>query len=371
MIESQRLEQNTGIARVFDMVFSPQYSSDRTIFSTTWYGIYKSTNQGKNWEKNYWWDIQHQSKPWWTKKSQGTTVAVSPAYKQDHTVYLGTMEGHILKSTNEGKDFSLVHQLDAAVIDLVLSPNFERDRTLYAALPQKIYQSTDGGNNWELASDGIDFKEQYDPKKEAMMQLAISPNFAQDRTILVGTAEGIFQTKNRGDNWQKLTNTPFGDDSYIEGIAISPDFKSDRTFLVSVRGKGLFKSIDGGQTFTAIGNELINNNITLANLFGFSLTGVSTPIQFSPNFKRDRTIFGFSDKQLFRSQDGGNTWKAITIPIRDRNWLTYLYFDYLRLTMRPKLMIAMTSFIALLIYLAVRLWRSHFKIRIKKFSLKV
>ena len=361
LIESQRLEKNTGISRVFDTIFSPQYSTDGTIFFSTWYGIHKSTDRGNKWQNRYWWQIQPQNEPWWTEISQGVTVAVSPNYKRDRTVYLGTMDGHILQSTNGGKSFSLISQLDAVIVDLIVSPNFKSDRTVYAAVPQKIYRSIDGGNNWTLASNGIIFNEQYDPKKEAIMQLAISPNFKSDRTILVGTPEGIFQTNDRGDNWQKLTNTVYGDDSYIEGVAISPDFQNDRTVIASVRGKGLFKTIDGGQTFTAVGNELIENNIALANLYGFSLTGASAPIQFSPNYQSDRTIFGFSDKTLFKSQDAGNTWQAITLPIPEFNWLTYLYFDYLYLTIHSKLLIALTSSCSLLIYLLFRYWRTKKK----------
>lgn len=370
LIESQRLRHKSGISRVFDPIFSPQYSSDRTIFATTWYGIHKSTNRGKNWHNLYWWDVQPQNSPWWTRRSQGVTVALSPIFKSDRTIYLGTMEGHILKSSNGGKDFSLISQLDAPITDLNLSPNFAQDHTLYAAIPDKVYQSDDGGKTWTSASKGITFNQQYDPRKEAMMQLAISPDFKTDGTIFLGTSEGIWQTQNQGANWHKLTPNAYGDDSYIEGITISPTFKSDRMFLVSVRGKGLFKTRDGGKTFTAIGKELIDNNITLANLFGFSLTGVSPPIQFSPDYARDRTIFGFADKQVFRSQDGGDTWQALTLPIPQSNWLTYLYFDYLRLTLHPKLAIALTSFTAFLIYLLRRLRRSRFRVRIKQFSFK-
>lgn len=370
LLESKRLATHSGLARVFDLVFSPQYARDRTIFSTTWYGMHKSTNSGKSWKNRYWWQLKPQDNPWWSGMSQGAIVALSPDFKRDNTVYLGTMDGFILQSTDRGQNFSLIGQLDAAVIDLMVSPDFKRDRTIYAALPQQVYRSEDGGNRWQSVSKGISFREQYDPTKEAMMQLAISPDFSRDNTIFVGTAEGIFQSWNRGFDWQKLAPTVYGEDSYIEGIALSPDFKSDRTMLVSVRGKGLFQTIDGGGTFKPIGEDLIDNNVALSNLFGFSLTGVSPPIQFSPNYKQDETIFGFADRQVLRSQDGGQTWQALIIPISNIDWLNHLYFDYLRLTLHPKLIVAFTSGASLLIYLIFKLKQSRWRIRWRKFSLK-
>jgi photosystem II stability/assembly factor-like uncharacterized protein len=40
------------------------------------------------------------------------------------------------------------------------------------------------------------------------------------------------------------------------------------------------------------------------------------PIQFSPSYASDRTIYGYgaAGGRLFKSQDGGDTWNTIKMP---------------------------------------------------------
>ena len=323
--EVQRIKKQTGISRIFEMVFSPNYASDRTILATTWYGLFKSTDKGKQWDSRYWKQIQPKDKSWWSTPSQGVVTVVSPHFAEDNTVYLGTMDGHILKSMDGGKKFSLLNKLAQSVNSLVISPDFASDRTLYAGLPNQVYKSVDGGSNWQVASNGIVWLEGLDEKKAATVRLAISSNYKVDKTLFVGTAGGVFTTTNGGESWQQLVNTGYGDDGYIEGIALSPDFKSDRTLMLSVRGKGLFKSVDAGKTFTEVGRDLIDNNHLLSNMYGFPLVAASMPIQFSPAYSEDQTIYGYAESKLFKSSDGGNTWSAITIPIPDGNIFTFIF----------------------------------------------
>jgi photosystem II stability/assembly factor-like uncharacterized protein len=353
--EFQRIKKLTGIARVFEMVFSPNYASDKTIFATTWYGLFKSTDRGKHWDSRYWHQIQPKDKPWWSRASQGVTVAISPTFAEDNTIYLGTMDGHILKSTDGGENFSLVGKLDSAVISIAISPDFASDRTLYAGIPNGVYQSVDGGSSWQAASNGIVWVEGLDEEKEATVQLAISPSYKVDRTVFAGTAGGVFKTTARGQSWQQLVGTGYGDDGYIEGIALSPEFQSDRTLIVSVRGRGLFKSVDSGNTFAEVGHDLIDNNYLFSNMYGFPLVEASRPIQFSPSYKSDRTLYGYSETKLFKSQDGGNTWSAITIPMPDGNFLTFLYFGIKTSTL-------LTFVAALIVALLSYLWLGYLRL---------
>ena len=346
--EVQRIKKQTGISRIFDIVFSPNYASDRTIFATTRYGLFKSTDRGKQWDSWHWQQIQPKDKLWWLPASQGSTIVASPNFAEDSTLYLGTMDGHIFKSTDGGKNFSFSDKLAHDVNFLAISPNFANDRTLYAGLPNQVCKSVDGGLNWQVASKGIVWLEGLDERIESPpVRLAISPNYKVDRTVFVGTAGGVFVTTDGGKNWQQLVNTGYGDDGYIEAIALSPNFASDGTLMVSVRGRGLFKSVDAGNSFTRIGRDLIDNNHLLSNMYGFSLVSASTPIKFSPAYSQDRTIYGYSESQLFQSSDGGNTWSAITIPMPDGNYWTFLY---LRIKLSPFLTFVAALGIALLGY---------------------
>ena len=252
-------------------------------------------------------------------------------------------EGAIFRSTDGGESFSFVENISNIIDSLVISPDFSSDKTLYASVRGGgVYKTVDGGYTWQPASNGIALKEE---KKN--IKLAISPSYQVDQTVFAGTTEGLFETKDGGQNWAKLAGTAYGGDGCIEAIAISPNYQSDRTFIVSIRGRGLFKTVNEGETFTQIGDDLINNNHLFSWMTGFF--SESVPIKFSPSYSIDQTIYGFSGTELFKSTDGGNNWENIEIPPPQyNNYLTYLY---LRWTATPKRRFLVALIAALLSYL--------------------
>lgn len=291
---SDRLLKQNLIAEAGDLFFSPTYSSDHTLLASIWGGLIKTTNQGKFW---------HQ---FWVPKSlrRDSYMVVSPNFASDRTVYLVTLPGKILKSTDGGENFAVVGEIGtqaAYIPSLVISPNFAADQTLYMGnFSGGIYKSVNAGATWEAINNGLNTKDNY-------AKLNISPNYQADRTVFAGTAKGLFVTQDEGTSWRKLAGIAYGGDSYIENIALSPNYQSDQTFLISVRGKGLFKTVNEGTTFTQIGDYL---------------TG---PINFSPSYSVDQTIFSSSGAELYKSTDGGDTWQTIVFPKPDYNFLTILY----------------------------------------------
>ncbi len=316
------------VARTFDLVFSPSYRADDTIFSASWHEFLRSTSEGKHWNKV--------SLPLTQNYPLKLVIAVSPNFASDRTVYLGTDIGEIFRSTNGGKDFSLVGNLGHSIHSLAISPDFASDRTLYAGVSGGVYKTVDGGETWQTASNGLVIlkrKVDLDQTWKDPIYLTISPGYKVDETIFAGTAQGLFVTKDRGKSWVKFSQTAYGEDSYIEAIALSPNYSSDETFIVSVRGKGLFKTVDRGRNFAQIGQALLDKNELLSNLEYFNST--SLPIKFSPSYAIDKTIYGFSATELFKSTDGGETWENLQLPSSpDKNWITYLYFSLILLPKR-------------------------------------
>ncbi|MDY6782650.1 MAG: YCF48-related protein [Cyanobacteriota bacterium] len=289
--------------RFFDIAFSPNYASDQTLFSSVLYtDILRTTNDGQFWKIV----SLH-------KGGRGLTIAPSPNFATDNTVYASNQPGIVFKSTNGGKKFSIVGKIGKVKGNdppsLIISPDFAADKTLYASGKEGVYQSVDAGKTWKALTKGTELMDR------GNIQLAISPDYKSDRTVLAGTGSGIFETQDAGKTWVKLDGTAYGGSAYIQGVALSPNYASDRTFIASVRGKGLFKTADGGQTFASIGN----GSIALAKMIGPPSAGV--PIQFSPSYASDRTIYGFgaSTTKVFKSTDAGETWETITIPRVDNN----------------------------------------------------
>jgi hypothetical protein len=241
-----------------------------------------------------------------------TLIAVSPSYETDKTLFLATRANGVLKTTDEGKSFKTVWEKDSNVVDsIVFSPNYPEDKIAFMSTPigSGLYRSVNSGDTWEEVGEGLSHG-------NSSVVLAISPNFGADKTLFAGTSEGVFKSTDMGKEWKKLRN-PSAGSNYTEAIALSPNFEEDQEIIISVRGKGLFKSNDAGETFRQIGMDLITDNHALSLPQEFPERSV--PIKYSPFYKVDRTIFATSGEMLFVSEDGGETWSVIERPLRYEN----------------------------------------------------
>ncbi|ASC73445.1 Xyloglucanase Xgh74A [Halomicronema hongdechloris C2206] len=283
--------------RFFDIDISSNYAADETLFSAILYSkILQSSDGGQRW-----------SIAQLDKSERGVTLAVSPNFAEDHTVFSTNQSGRVYRSQDRGHTFERIgesaKQPGNDSPSTVLSPGFAVDQTLFTTGEQGIYQSTDAGKTWTLLTADT-------PLAEATgLQLAISPNFPEDQTLLVATRSGLYQTQDAGKTWTKIISTAYGEAPYVEAVAISPDYAEDQTFALSVRGRGLFKTTDSGQTFTAIGDS----RITLARMN--SVPSAGRALQFSSNYADDNILYGFGSArtELYRSTDGGNTWETLAI----------------------------------------------------------
>jgi hypothetical protein len=207
----------------------------------------------------------------------------------------------------------------------VISPVFSSDRTLFASVRgQGVYKTTDGGDNWRSANNGMRLIPSYTGKSSTSptvditrqdVKLMISPAYKSDKTVFAGSVAGLYKSTDSGNNWHKYEVFSGGAYDYIIGMAISPGYANDKTILVSVKGRGLFKSTDGGITFVEIGRDLINNNYCLEL------------IEFSPLYTTDHTIYGASDEEIFQSTDGGNNWKILSRPVRYENIRDVIHYE--------------------------------------------
>ncbi len=87
----------------------------------------------------------------------------------------------------------------------------------------------------------------------------------------------------------------------VYSLAISPNFAQDN-LCFAASSLGLYRSEDGGQTWRSAYDSL---NLTM------SLT--TTAIAFSPDFTMDKSLFAAVPGHILRSTDGGHTWRASAI----------------------------------------------------------
>lgn len=282
------------IARLFAINFSPGYPKDRTLFCAGWTYFLRKTKPERKWSRTR---LSKESIP-----LQQLVVSVSPDYIRDETIFMGNRLGEIYRSTDGGVSFEVVGTVGGHVRALVASPDYAADSTLFAATPTSpsVHVSVDRGETWSPTSKGL-------PR---VMHLAVSPDYRTDRLLFAGTRNGLFLTADQGQSWERVGDGFGASASCIEALALSPDFARDKTVLVSISGKGLYKSTDGGMTFRSTGKDLFERSQVLANI----PNPVAVPIVFSPAYATDSTVFGYSPTNVFRSTDGGETWSDISPP---------------------------------------------------------
>ena len=286
--------------RFFDVAFSPTYAEDDTLFvGLLWTKFLQSSNGGTSWALRG-----------LDQELRGLTFAISPDFANDGTAFVSNQKGKVYRSTDSGESWQSISEMPWENGNdnpsLVISPSFPQDQTLFGVGAAGVYRSTDAGESWTSSTEGGNID------TLGMLKLAISPNYSADQTVYLGSTAGLYQTTDSGDSWQLVDG--FADQT-IEAVAVSPDYANDQTVMASVRGSGLFKSTDAGQSFTAIGDASLPFSMM------YTVPASGRPLQFSPNYANDQTLFGFgaADREIYRSIDGGNTWDAIPFPDLDEN----------------------------------------------------
>ncbi|MBK9233460.1 MAG: hypothetical protein IPO15_22100 [Anaerolineae bacterium] len=128
---------------------------------------------------------------------------------------------------------------DFRVQSLALSPNFATDRTGFLSTRyQGVLKTTNGGTTWSAVNNGLTILDVRD--------LAASPSYQTDHTLFAGTASGgIFKSTNGGAAWVRL-DASFTDNRDVRDLALSPNYASDRLVMAVLSVAGLFASTDGG-----------------------------------------------------------------------------------------------------------------------------
>ena len=125
--------------------------------------------------------------------------------------------------------------------------------------------------------------------------LALSPNYEVDHTVFAGLrGRGVYRTGDSGDTWQ-LAGLP---DQVIVDLAISPAYATDRTLFAAVglpnSGFNVYRSNDGGQTWQPPYLTPDSDNF-------HSITALS----LSPDFATDHTLYVIGASATYKSNDGG------------------------------------------------------------------
>ncbi len=226
------------------------------------------------------------------------SLAMSPAYATDGTVLAATDQGMFLSYDGGASWHAASPGLPrGSPWTVAVSPNYADDGTVFAGTVEGLFRSTDGGNSWAACNTGL--------RARHVRAIAFSPNYALDGTLFVGMAKswygrwgdaGVYRSTNYGQSWVWCRGVP-GSHSDLRALAISPNFATDQTVYAGSYGPGIFRSTDGGNTWSAVNS-------------GLPYVAVSA-LAISPDFEHDATIYvGLYDIGVYRSTNGGLTWSS-------------------------------------------------------------
>lgn len=215
------------------LAVSPQYGQDSTLFMVTWSGghsLWHSSNGGRSWE---------------TVLSTASgeeidRVELPPNYGRGREVVFvtGSSNGEpaMWQSTDNGERFTRLSLPGTADAWAVVG-----DRTLFI--------SSYNGNNgvvYRTSDGGLSYTAGVVVGAQSLNSIAVSPNYSQDKTILVGNTDGwVFLSRDNGASFQSVpadaSSPPLG--GGVVTVAFDPKFSSNGIVYAAsdTPGKGIHR----------------------------------------------------------------------------------------------------------------------------------
>lgn len=190
--------------------------------------------------------------------------------------------------------------------------------------PTEFYVAYSSGGLWHTVNNGLSFKSIFD-STDILTMGDIAVNWAQPRTIWVGTGEvnssrssysgiGVYKSSDNGKNWEYVG---LPESHHIGKIQLHP---SDPNIVwVGVLGalyspnkeRGVYKTTDGGKTWKK--TLFIDDNTGVVEM---DINPQNPDELYAAAWQRTRRAWNFEEggkgSGIYKSIDGGNTWKLVT-----------------------------------------------------------
>jgi photosystem II stability/assembly factor-like uncharacterized protein len=245
-------------------------------------GVFKSSDGGASWH---------------LVGLQGTTVgalALDPQHPE--TIYAGTDGKGVFKTTDGGASWGAAGLEGRDISGLILNP--KNPQNVYAESKGRIFASTNGGRSWRALNAGW---------VPGTWPTALALNPRNPATVYVGTitavdgkgdvGAGVFKSVDGGNSWRPM-NAGLTD-ARVSALALDP--RRPGTAYASIDGRGVFKREDG--------------RWRAANT-GLTSKGVHA-VAVDP--QEPANVYAVTDGGLFKSTTGGAGWRHLPVPTTDNS----------------------------------------------------
>jgi photosystem II stability/assembly factor-like uncharacterized protein len=244
-------------------------------------GVWHSDDGGVNWQKSWVVDLMNETAAGRVTSDVQTMRSLAMAPSDLNLVYVGFAQG----ACNEG----------------VVAACF--------VISTGLYRSPDGGYSWEAINapfNGV-----------AILSIAIHPHDTQ--RVYAGTANGLYESRDGGGSWQLMEalsldtsaltaadlDNPYANQQYPFVFDVEFDPADPNTIYLATVPGGVWRSTDGGQTWTQAAAGMDPNE----------------PVyELVPDRNRPGVWYASSGMSgVFYTTDGGQMWQRLTDGLTNQN----------------------------------------------------
>lgn len=308
-------------------------------------GVFKTTDGGKTWEHK----VAIEGSETGIDQLKIGSMAIDP--QDNKTLYLGALGGGLYKTVSGGDSWFRVSDTNGtlkentSIYDIAVESG--NSNIVYLATLNEnrgvLLKSEDGGNSWV---------ESYISSESGKQINRVQIDRNSRNIVYISTEQGgLLKSENRGHDWVAINWFESG----VKNFTVN---YSNANNMIALTDEGIFKTTDGGKTaeswielnkkvkelidgktdFSSISSMTIDNKnsqvvyMTYINLIlvtrdggeNWELMNTITPaltaVKTIPNIKQigmiNDTIYYGAGNALYKSENKGQTWSSVDIPIK-------------------------------------------------------
>ena len=303
--------------RITDVVASPTYETDRTVFAISRNRLMRSTDGGSTWRQT-------------VRGITGLVSRLAVAPSDPDILYMSVLNDGVFRSSDKGRSWERTNTLAAmrGIGDVAVSPT-SPGVAFATGAPTGLFRTTDGGSSWRsvgsfgrvtalsfstngrvIVGVGNVFTSDDDggrgrSRRGSPLARSSRPSRAPARLCSRAPRTGrLFRSTNRGTGFSEVgSGLP---DDQITSIEMSNSYATDRSMWVSTWSLGVYRSSDRGVSFTRTSSGLKTNPQAVS----YELPQFGT-VSVSAGAEGQQVLFVAGYDGLFRSDDRAGHWREI------------------------------------------------------------